>query len=116
MADGLRLIGAVNAVYGAAQIQRASTERVARTARHEAGQVWLARNHFRRRDPIRPLGLAGYAEQSTPLEAFPTDPDAVSQRPVVALNQVEEAHRSIDHDGAGLFGRAVEHRLNLIGR
>ena len=58
LADGLRRVGAVDAVDGVAEIHGARAERVAGAAGHEARQVWLALDHFRRRPPVRPLGLA----------------------------------------------------------
>ena len=45
-ADGRRLIGAVDAINGVAEIKCARAERVARTTRHETRQVGLAVNHL----------------------------------------------------------------------
>src|SRR6185437_926744 len=58
VSDRRWLVGAVNAIDGRAEIHRASAKRVARAAGHEARQVGLTFDHFRRRMPIGPLGLA----------------------------------------------------------
>src|SRR5690242_19854989 len=57
-ADGIRPVGAVDAVDGGAEIHRAGAERIARPARHEARQIGLALDHLRRRRPVGPLGLS----------------------------------------------------------
>src|ERR1043165_575434 len=57
-ADGLRLIGAVNAVDGLAEIERTRAHGIAGPSGHKAGQVGLPRDHFRRRSPVGPLLLA----------------------------------------------------------
>src|SRR6185437_14434816 len=84
VSDRLRLVRAVNAIDGCAQIHCARAERIAGTARHEARQVGLALDHFRRWTPIRPFLLARYLFQSGPGEAVAADADAVAKRPVVA--------------------------------
>src|SRR5438477_5021789 len=98
MPDGLRLIGAVNAVDRVAEVECARAERVARTAGHEPRQIWLALDHFRRRDPIRPLRFARDAKQARPLEAVAAHADAVAYRPVVAQHEIQKALRGVDDD------------------
>src|SRR5262245_50560714 len=115
MADRLRLIGAVDSIDRIAEIERAGAERVARTSRHETWQVGLARNHFGRRCPVGPLCLAGYLQQTDPLKAFTPDADPITQRPVVALDDVQEALRSCDDDRAGRLDTAKVHELPLVG-
>src|SRR5262245_32475433 len=44
-ADGLRLVGAVDAVDRGAEVERAGTERIARTASHPARQIRLPLDH-----------------------------------------------------------------------
>src|SRR6266700_3758787 len=56
-ADRIRPVGAVDAVDGGAEIHRACAERIAGPAGHEARQVRLARDHLRRRRPVRPFLL-----------------------------------------------------------
>src|SRR5258705_8741622 len=75
-ADGLRLVGAVDAINGVAEIQGARAHRIARPARHEAREIRLALDHLRRRRPIRPFLLARYLQQPLPLEAVAADADA----------------------------------------
>src|SRR5262245_33387681 len=116
IADCLRLVGAVDAVDGVAEVERARAQRVAGAAGHEAGQVRLARNHLGRWGPVGPFRLARDRQEAGPLETFAADADAVAQRPVVALDHVEEALRRVDHDGSGGFGGAEEHHLPLVGR
>src|SRR6476619_1962148 len=53
-ADGLRLVGAVNAIDRGAEIHRAGAERIARPAGHPARQIRLALDHFVRWGPVRP--------------------------------------------------------------
>src|SRR5215470_16132438 len=114
MADRLRLVGAMDAVDRVAEIHRAGAERVARTTCHPTRQVGLARNHFRRRCPVGPFRLARDCLEPGPLESLAADADAVAQCPVVALDDVEEALRRIDHNGAGRLGGAEEHHLPLV--
>src|SRR5204863_5856190 len=74
-ADRLRLVGAVNAVDGAAEIERAGAERVAGTAGHEARQVGLAGDHLRWRIPVGPFLPARDIQETLPLNAFAADTD-----------------------------------------
>src|SRR5438270_12560919 len=90
MADGLRRVGAVNAINRAAEIKRTRTHGVPGPARHEARQIGLARDHFRRRRPVRPFRLARDAQQPVPLEAVASDAYAVAQRYVVGLNEIRK--------------------------
>src|SRR3984957_6247856 len=114
VSDRLQLVGAVNAIDGAAEIHRSRAERIARTAGHEPRQIGLALDHFRRRTPIRPFLLARYLLQAGPSEALAADADAVAKRPVVALNQVKEPAFCVDNDRARRFGGAEEHFLLLV--
>jgi hypothetical protein len=79
-ADGLRRFGAVNAIHGAAEIHRPGAERIAGAAGQVARQSGLARDHFRGRGPIRPLGLLGHRLQARPGEAVAADAYAVADR------------------------------------
>src|SRR5919106_3482802 len=63
-ADGLRLVGAMNAVDRAAEIQRARAERIAGSAGHPARQIGLALYHLLGRRPVRPFLLAADLQQS----------------------------------------------------
>ena len=58
LADGGRIVGAVDAIDGAADIHGARAERIAGAAGGHARQIRLARDHLGRRIPVRPLGLA----------------------------------------------------------
>src|SRR5664279_5769239 len=84
LADGGRIVGAVDAVHGAAEIHGARAERIARAAGHESRQIRLALDHFLRRDPIRPLGFALDLLDAGPGEALTADADAVADRLAVA--------------------------------
>src|SRR5208337_877087 len=114
VADRLRLVGAMDAIDGLAEIERARAHRVARAAGHEARQIGLALDHLRWRTPVRPFLLAGNLLQPGPLEAVAADADAVAQRAVVRLDQVEEALFGVDDDRAGRFVGAEEHFLLLV--
>src|ERR1700761_7689811 len=87
--DCIGPVGAMDAVDGSAKIHRASAERVAGTTGHEAWQIGLARDHLRWRGPVRPFRLAGDIQQSLPLKSIAADADAITQRPAVALDQIE---------------------------
>src|SRR6266536_6641967 len=78
MPDGLRLIGAVDAVDRVAEIKRARPELIARPPGHEPRQIRLAVDHLRRRNPIGPFRLARDAKQARPLESV--YPSPVAQR------------------------------------
>src|SRR5208337_2082417 len=115
VADRLRLVGAVDAVDGLAEIHCPRAHRIARSARHEARQVGLALDHLRRRAPVRPFLLARDLLQARPLEAVAADPDAIAKGAVVRLHEVEEAPFRVDDDGARRFRGAEEHLLPLVG-
>src|SRR3984893_18532242 len=61
-ADGLRLIGAMDAIDRGAEIERPRPHRIAGSSGHETGQIGLALDHFGRRRPVRPFLLAGDAQ------------------------------------------------------
>src|SRR5271163_1270560 len=114
MADRLRRVGAVDAIYGGAEIHGACAKRIARSTGHEARQVRLALDHFRWRMPIRPFRFTRYLQQSGPGEAVAADADAVAQRPRLALDQIKMPVGGVDDDSADRMLRAVEHGLALI--
>ena len=49
------------------------------------------------------------------MEAVAADADAVTDRPVVALHEIEEALGRMDDDGAGRLGGPVENDLAVEG-
>src|ERR1700730_7485618 len=77
--DGLRLIGAVNTIDRRTKIKRARAHGIAGSARHEAGQIGLALDHFRRRSPVWPFLLACDAQQALPLKAVAANADTVAE-------------------------------------
>src|SRR6478736_4183570 len=99
-ADRIRPVGAVDAIDGGAEVHGAGAERVAGSAGHDARQIGLAGDHFRRRRPVRPFGFARDIEKPLPLESFAADADAIAYRAAVALDQIEVALRGRDDDGA----------------
>src|SRR5271166_5926222 len=115
VADRLRLVGAMDAIDGLAEIERARAHRVARATGHEARQVGLALDHLRRRPPVGPFLLAGDLLQARPLEAVAADADAVAKSPIVRLNEVEEALARVDDDRARRLRGAKEHFLLFVG-
>src|SRR5262249_44155181 len=58
LANARRVIGAVNAIFGAADIDRPRAQWIAGATRNHARQIGLATDHLRRWVPIRPLGFA----------------------------------------------------------
>src|SRR5882724_1550220 len=109
-ADRIGPVGAVDTIDGGAEIHRTGAEWIARPAGHEPRQIGLARDHLRRRCPVRPLRLARDVEQSLPLESLAADTDAIAQRAAASLNQIEMALRGLDDDGAGRLGGTIKHR------
>src|ERR1700716_1172928 len=69
MPDGLRRVGAVDAIDRVAEIERARAHWIAGAAGHEARQIGLPLDHPRRRRPIRPFRLARDLEQAVPLKS-----------------------------------------------
>src|SRR6266404_3541231 len=110
-ADRIRPVGAVDAIDGGAEIERASAERVAGSAGHKARQIRLADDHLRRRRPVRPFRLARDVEQPLPLESLAADADAIAYRAAASLDQIKMALRRRDDDGTGRLRGAVVHRL-----
>src|SRR6266404_8828001 len=76
-ADGVRPVGAVDAIDGGAEIHRARAERVAGSAGHEARQIRLPRDHLRWWSPIRPFRLLRNVQKALPLKSVTSHPDAV---------------------------------------
>src|SRR5690606_4725067 len=117
LADGRRLVGAVDAVERLAEIERARAERVAGAAGHHARQVRLALDHLGRREPIRPFLHPRDAFVAGPGEAFAADADAVAERLAVAKHQIEVGIGGVDDHRAGrLFGVVVDELTLEVGR
>src|ERR1700688_1778816 len=116
LADGRRIVGAMDAIFAAAEIHGARTERIARAAGGHARQVRLARDHFLRRIPARALGFALHLLDARPGEAFAADADAVADRLAIAEHVIEEGVWGIDDDGAGRLNAGVGHDLPLQAR
>src|SRR5690242_9993330 len=89
VADGRGLIGAVNAIHGVAEIERARAERVAFAAGHEARQIRLPLDHFLRRMPVRPFAHVFDTFDTGPSESFASDAHAVAQRLAAAEHQIK---------------------------
>ena len=58
LADGGWIVGAMDAIFGAAELHGARAERIAGAAGGHARQIRLTCDHFLRWIPIRPFGLA----------------------------------------------------------
>src|SRR5262245_47490258 len=111
LADRLRRVGAVDAVDGRADIERARAERIAGTAGHPARKIRLPRDHLRRWRPVRPLSLFADVVHAPPLKAIAADADAVPHGDTVAHDEIEEAIVRVDDDRARRLLGAVVHRL-----
>src|SRR5262249_15143378 len=85
----------------------AGAERILDAAAHVARQVGAARQHFRRRRPVRPFALRRNLLDAGPGEARAADADAVAYRTTVLLHQIKVAVRRIDDDRARLFAAGV---------
>jgi hypothetical protein len=117
MTDSRRLIGAVDAIFGVAEIEGARSHWVAFAAGRKARQVRLARDHLFRRMPVRPLAHTADALSARPGEPIPADADAVAQRFTLAEHQIEKGVRCVDDDGASGLGRDVGDELTAeLGR
>src|SRR5215468_3921151 len=101
LADRGGIVGAVDAVFARTEIHGAGAERIAGTAGDEARQIGLARDHLRRRIPVRPLRLAADRLYAGPGETLTADADAVADRAAAAEHVVEHSIAGIDDDGAG---------------
>ena len=95
----------MNTVLAGAQIHGASAERITWPARHEARQIGLARNHLRRRMPVRPLCLVAHGLHAGPRKAFPADTDSVTDRTALAEHVIKRGAAGIDNDGTGRLAR-----------
>src|SRR5262245_10818221 len=95
-ADGARRIGAVNTILRSGDVHRARPKWIAGTARGHARQIRLSGEHFRRRIPIRPFGLALDRPHSGPGEAFAADADAVTDRLAATDHVIEIPERQTD--------------------
>src|SRR5947209_7001116 len=115
-ADGPWLVRAVDAIERGAEIHRARAGWVLRAADHAARQVGAALEHFGRRRPVRPLGLARDALPARPGKARPPDADAVAARLAAVLDQIEKLVRRIDHDCSGRMAAVIGDRLRQVAR
>src|SRR5260370_5997301 len=113
LTDGLRLIGAVNAIHSVAEVECAGAERIAGASRHETRQIGLARDHFGWRSPIWPFALAGDFQKAGPPETIAANADAVTDRPAIRLNHIEQPLGCVHDDRAGRLRGAPEHHLAL---
>src|SRR5262245_16185830 len=111
LTDRLRRVGAVDAVDGRADVERARAERIAGTAGHPARKIRLPRDHLRRWRPVRPLSLFADVVHAAPLKAIAADSDAVPHGDAVAHDEIEEAIVRVDDDRARRLFGAVVHRL-----
>jgi hypothetical protein len=87
--DGVRLVRAMDAIHGIAQVHCACAERIGRAAAHMMGQIGPPPQHLGGRRPIRPLPLVSNGRGPAPREAIATDADAVSQSLTFAENEIE---------------------------
>src|SRR5260370_36754786 len=79
LADGLRLVGTVDAVERGNQVHGPRPERVVDAAGHVARQVGAARQHLRWRGPARPFFLGGDAVGAAPAKTIAADTDAIAK-------------------------------------
>src|SRR5262249_23217689 len=127
-ADGPRLGGAVDAVerilVTLPQIKRACAERVARSARHPEPalqlahvrhQLGLAREHFLRRIPVRPLLLVVHIGGARPAEALAPDADPVANGLAAVLHEIKVMVLRVDDDGAGRLAASIRDRRAYEG-
>ncbi len=115
MSDRLRLVGAVDAIDRAADIERPGAHRIARAASHEPRQIGLTLDHLRRRTPVRPFLLADDAFYARPLKTITANADAITNGAVFGLDEVEITIRRMHDDRARFFCRAEEHDLAFVG-
>ena len=90
LADGLRGVGAVDAIDRAGEVHGAGAGGFTGAAGHEAQQVGLTLERLLGRMPIRPLRLLLDGLGAGPGEAFAADADAVAERATIAEHQIEE--------------------------
>src|ERR1017187_8113695 len=109
--DGLRRIGAVDAIDGGPEIKRARAQRIAGPAGHEARQIRLALDHFGRRYPVWPFLLAGDAQQPLPLKAIAANADSITDRAPIGLDHIKEPFGRMNNDRAGGLTSAIGHHL-----
>src|SRR6476620_4073553 len=112
-ADGLRLVGAVNAIDRGAEIHGAGAERIARPAGHPARQIRLALDHFLRWGPVRPFFFLRDLDEALPTEAVAADAEAVTQCAPAGMHHIEVTLVALHDDRAGLLGGAIEHHRLL---
>ena len=88
-ADGMRLVGTVDAVLGVAEIQRARAEWIGGATVHMTWQIGPALEHFRRWGPIRPFALVGDGHRTAPCKTGATNANTVLHRLTFAGHQIE---------------------------
>ena len=93
----------MNAIDAGAEIHRARTERIAGATRHETRQIGLARDHFRRRMPVRPFRLAADGQHAGPRKTLAADADAVANGAALTEHIIKRGVAGIDDDRTGRF-------------
>jgi hypothetical protein len=111
MADGFRLVRAMNAIERRAQIHGAGAERVLDAARQVTRQIRPSRQHLRGRGPARPFLFGGDAMGAAPAKTLAADTDAVSEGLAVGENQIKSPLAGADDDGAGRITAGEAHKL-----
>src|SRR6202521_3803986 len=115
LADGpwlARAVDAVECVFVAdEEVERPRAERIVRAAGHALGQFRLAQQHFLRRNPVGPFGLAADVGGAAPREALAADADAVTDRRVALAQEVEKMVLGVDHERARLLAVSERHEL-----
>jgi hypothetical protein len=109
--DRIGLVGAVNSIFGLAQIHRPSAERIAGTACHKPRQIRLARQHLYRWTPIRPFCFAGHSLFAGPCEAFAANTDAVAHRLPTVQHEIKKGVSGVDDDGTWRLVAVVVNHL-----
>ena len=79
-------------------------------------QIGAPLQHFGRRCPVRPLGLACNRLHAGPGEAGTADTDAIARRLATTLDQIEEPVRRIDDDRARRVLAVVGNGLRQVAR
>src|SRR5678815_2474186 len=87
-ADRRWLVGAMDSIECISKIESARAKRVAGPPRHHARQIWLAFDHLRRREPVRPFLHPGDTFGASPGKSFAADTDAVAHRLAVPERQI----------------------------
>src|SRR5215472_3798842 len=101
----------MDAVERIAEIERARTERIVRTACHVPRQIWKPLQLTWRRRPVRPFALGRNRAHPRPGIALHANGDAIAKGFAAAEHVIKPSLAGVDDNGSRRLGAGVIHHF-----